>query len=30
VADPDQTIYTWRGDVKCILDFDKEFPDVRT
>lgn len=31
VGDPDQTIYTWRGaSVKYILDFDKEFPDVRT
>ncbi len=31
VGDPDQTIYTWRGaSVKFILNFDKEFPDVRT
>ncbi len=31
VGDPDQTIYTWRGaSVKYIMDFDKEFPDVRT
>ena len=31
VGDPDQTIYTWRGaNVKYLLDFDKEFPDVRT
>ena len=31
VGDPDQTIYTWRGaNVRYLLDFDKEFPDVRT
>ena len=31
VGDPDQTIYTWRGaNVKYLLDFDKEFPDVKT
>ena len=31
VGDPDQTIYTWRGaNVKYLLDFDRQFPDVRT
>jgi len=31
VGDPDQTIYTWRGaNVRYIMDFDKEFPDVQT
>lgn len=31
VGDPDQTIYTWRGaNVKHILDFDKNFPKVKT
>lgn len=31
VGDPDQTIYTWRGaNVKYLLDFDKEFPNVKT
>jgi DNA helicase-2/ATP-dependent DNA helicase PcrA len=31
VGDPDQTIYTWRGaSVRYLLDFDQEFPDVRT
>ena len=31
VGDPDQIIYTWRGaDIKYILNFDKEFPDVKT
>ena len=31
VGDPDQTIYTWRGaNVKYLLDFDKNFSQVRT
>jgi DNA helicase-2/ATP-dependent DNA helicase PcrA len=31
VGDPDQTIYTWRGaNVRYLLDFDQEFPGVRT
>lgn len=31
VGDPDQTIYTWRGaSVKYLLNFDKNFPDVKT
>ncbi len=31
VGDPDQTIYTWRGaSVKYLLDFDSDFPDVKT
>ena len=31
VGDPDQTIYTWRGaDINYLLDFDKNFPGVRT
>ena len=31
VGDPDKTIYTWRGaSVRYLLDFDKEFPNVRT
>ena len=31
VGDPDQTIYTWRGaNVKYLLEFDRQFPDVKT
>ncbi|MCR5177956.1 MAG: UvrD-helicase domain-containing protein [Lachnospiraceae bacterium] len=31
VGDPDQTIYTWRGaNVKYLLDFEKDHPDVQT
>lgn len=31
VGDPDQTIYTWRGaNIRYLLDFDKEFPKVKT
>lgn len=31
VGDPDQTIYTWRGaNVKYLLDFYRNFPDVQT
>jgi len=31
VGDPDQTIYEWRGArPEFIVDFDKNFPDVRT
>ena len=31
VGDPDQTIYTWRGaNVRYLLEFDQQFPEVRT
>jgi len=31
VGDPDQTIYTWRGaNVNYLLEFDKQYPDVKT
>lgn len=31
VGDPDQTIYTWRGaKVEYIIDFDKQYPSVKT
>ncbi len=31
VGDPDQTIYTWRGaNTKYLLDFDRNYPDVKT
>ena len=31
VGDPDQIIYTWRGaNVAFLLDFDKQYPGVRT
>ena len=31
VGDPDQTIYSFRGsDINYIMNFDKDFPDVKT